>query len=48
MRLVLFAVLLILVQVVSAGTGNQGKQTGKGSVGGGQHGKPVIVQPKGK
>lgn len=46
MRLVLFAVLLILVQVVSAN--KLGGQVGQGTVGGGQHGKPVIVKPRGK
>jgi hypothetical protein len=46
MRLVLFAVLLIAVQVVSAA--KLGNQVGQGTVGGGQHGKPTTSAPRGK
>ena len=46
MRLVLFAIFLILVQVAHAN--KLGNQVGQGTVGGGQHGKPPVAQPRGK
>ena len=46
MRLILFAVFLIIVQAASAA--KLGGQVGQGTVGGGQHGKPPVAQPRGK